>query len=217
MSLLTLLIFYSAQAKSQTKRTIHRIDLKQKANLYLQSAVEELLEANCRGDITAYYPKAPDVKVEFSTLANYFYLELNKPINEGYFITNCCNNNLCDLSKNNIENFLGYIEVVEDYIKTSNGYQREVLYIRLLNSVYDANGGFIGIEKGPLFHFKEVKEAFLSIKNPKNSTKIALSLVFDGHLYSDNIVNSEQKYLSLKESKKYLKKRRKNDDDIWVK
>lgn len=193
--LLTLMLFTFLLSLQAQTRSIQRIDLNQKGNLYLKQVAEALWEANCAGKIWAYHPYQPDVKIEVSTFSNYFAIELPKlEVINGYFIASCCDVSFCDLSGNDWTRFSKFLEVVEDEFTSPNGKSRKVVYVRLLFE------GSQGIEKGPLFHFDEIMNAQISIINPENHQKYTLAQVFDLHLYQDYRVSENGEVLDSDES-----------------
>lgn len=187
-SLIIFVLFAITSSFSQT-RNVQRIDLNEKANLYLKNVPQALLEANCQGLLNAYYPHQPKIKVEFSALSNRFQIQLPEYSTSGYFIENCCNNQLCNLSEANLERFKTYIEVVEDNLKTPNGNKRSVIYVRL---IFEDEYGF---EKGPLFYFNEIEKANVSFINPKNQLLISLAHIIGNHLYTDFTYNKNGQVL----------------------
>ena len=210
--LLLLFVFAVAFANAQTPvRTVKRINLNEKANLNLKQIPELLLEATCRGELTAYYPHLPQVPVEFSTIANYFYITMPQPeVTNGYFIDGCCGSNeLCDIAAYDVEKLKAHLEVVEDAYNTPSGLKTEVVYVRLIFTDYYGN------ERGPLFHYKDVKDAGVSLKNPINGLHLPLAQILENHLLNSYTFSNRDKLFTIDESTEQRKQNANRENDYW--
>tara|TARA_B100001287_G_scaffold170772_1_gene143688 strand:- start:4374 stop:5015 length:642 start_codon:yes stop_codon:yes gene_type:complete len=202
----TLFLFFPIFFIAQEERiTLNRIRLIEKQNQIIRGLPKILLEAYCKGEITAYYPKYIKAQVSYSEFLNYSGLK-DPTYNEQGLL---CPNEFCNLSQDNLKMFNRALEFLEIEKRAHVGQEpfKDIKYV-ILKIYDDKNNSY----NGPVFFVKDILKLSEKYRlyNPKNdASPLSIKKVFLSRMFSSTVIKD---YTNSKFSPNSSKDKNTSDD-----
>tara|TARA_B100001057_G_C22645277_1_gene869826 strand:- start:38 stop:676 length:639 start_codon:yes stop_codon:yes gene_type:complete len=180
---ITLILLPALFIGQEQRITLNEARLVEKHNQILKGLPEILLEAYCKGEIAAYYPKYLKAQVSFKEFMNYAYLEDPTYNDQGTL----CPGEYCKLSKEDLKLFQRTIEFVEIEKRAQVGQEPSKMIYYLILKIHKDGKNY----NGPVFFAKDIlalKEKY-KLYNPKNdAAPISIQKLFLARMFSSRTI-----------------------------